>query len=275
MFFSSEENRQHTIHVLRVLLSSLLSLSPRPPNIIGIEVLNEPGPPSSLSHAVLKEWYTSVIKELHSVDPNIPLYIGDCWRTDEYAEFIASLPGTNTEAQSLVVLDHHLYRCFTASDTHTPADSHARALSDAGAPTPQTFARVSEKIGRAARGGGLVVGEWSGALNPGSLTGSPGEQRRYVEAQLGLYDTTCAGWFFWTFRKQWEGDMGWSFRDAVRGGTFPEHVGLRVLGGRHSVAQMNGEQERERRVRVRDMERDAALGWFSVLAHLIVLMLII
>jgi hypothetical protein len=92
------------------------------------------------------------------------------------------------------------------------------------------------------------------------MTGNPGEQRCYVEAQLGLYEKTCAGWFFWTFRKQWEGEMGWSFRDAVRAGTFPEHVGLRIKGGQHSVAQLDGEQERERRERVRDAEHNTALG---------------
>jgi glucan 1,3-beta-glucosidase len=220
-------------------------------------LINEPNPPLASSHAVLKEWYTSAIKELQTLDLNMPLYIGDCWRTDEYAEFIESLPGANKEDEGLVVLDHHLYRCFTASDIHTPAESHAQALSDAGAPTPQTFARVAEKIGRARCGGGLVIGEWSGALNPGSMTGNPGERRRYIEAQLGLYEKTCAGWFFWTFRKQGEGDAGWSFRDAVRAGVFPEFVGLRI---RDSFARMDGEHEQKRREKARDEERDKALG---------------
>ena len=190
----------------------------------------------------------------------MPIYIGDCWRTDEYAEFIESLPGTNREDNSLVVLDHHLYRCFTASDIQTPADSHAQALVDYGTPTPRTFARAAEKIGRAKCGGGLVIGEWSGALNPGSLTGSPGERRRYIDAQLGLYEKMCSGWFFWTFRKQRGDDEGWSFRDAVRHGAFPGFVGLRVKQGDGSVARMNREQERHRRERTRDAERDKALG---------------
>lgn len=258
-FFSSKQHRQHTLHVLRVLLLSLISHSPPLPNVIGIELLNEPSPPSASSHTILKEWYASAIKELNALDPNMPLYIGDCWCTDEYAEFIESLPGTGQEDGSFVVLDHHLYRCFTDSDIHTSAESHAQALSNPGAPTHQTFARVTEKIGRARRGGGLVIGEWSGALNPGSMTGDHGEWRRYIEAQLGLYEMTCAGWFFWTFRKQGEGDAGWSFRDAVRGGEFPQFVGLRVKQ-QYSSAQINGEQERERRERVRDEERDKVLA---------------
>jgi glucan 1,3-beta-glucosidase len=259
MFFTSNDNRKHTIHILHVLLASLLAFPRRMPNIIGIELLNEPSPPPA-SHTILKEWYRSTITELRSLDPYIPLYIGDCWRTDEYAEFIDSLSGADGEDKSLVVLDHHLYRCFTASDINTPADAHSRALSNPGAPTPQTFARVAEKLSRARCGSGLVVGEWSGALNPGSMTGKVGEMKAYVDAQLGLYEKTCGGWFFWTFRKQEDGDSGWSFRDAVKTGSFPNFIGLKVKEG----ASMGTNQECERRAKVRDAERNHAIGTFSI-----------
>jgi predicted ABC-type ATPase len=57
--------------------------------------------------------------------------------------------------------------------------------------------------------------------------------------------------------------MGWSFRDAVQGVTFLEHVGLRVKGGQHSIAQIDGEQERERREleKVPDAKRNTDSGW--------------
>lgn len=78
----------------------------------------------------------------------------------------------------------------------------------------------------------MIIGEWSGALNPGSLTSSNTggweETKRYIEAQLSLYDKTCAGSFFWTFKKQHPGDRGWSLRDAVGAGTFPDRIGLRL-----------------------------------------------
>jgi len=250
--FFSKINRKHTIHVLRILLSALHSLSPRLPNIIGIELVNEPSPPSLESHTILKDWYATAIKELHTLDPSMPIYIGDCWCTDEYAEFIDSLP---QEKNSLVVLDHHLYQCFTVSDIHTPADMHAQSLSNPSAPTPQTLARVSEKLGRAKCGAGLVIGEWSGALNPGSMTGKAGEGKRYVEAQLGLYEKTCAGWFFWTFKKQEEGDVGWSFRDAVQGGV----VGFMGLKAKDKYLGIKA-RDQERRRRAREVEANKGLG---------------
>jgi hypothetical protein len=88
-------------------------------------VLNEPGPPSSSSHVVLKEWYASVIKELHSLDPSIPLYIGDCWRTDEYAEFIESLPATNTEEQSSTITSTDPSPRQTSTSPPTPMHKHS------------------------------------------------------------------------------------------------------------------------------------------------------
>ncbi|KAF5369654.1 hypothetical protein D9615_010240 [Tricholomella constricta] len=252
-FFSDKRNRKHTIEVLCILLKALnahaQSYNPALTNLVGIELLNEPHPSNDSD---LQCWYTSAIRALRAIDPSMPLYIGECWRTDQYTNFAEKLSSSSSSSSSLLVLDHHLYRCFTASDNSTPAHAHTRALSDPSASTPQTLSRVSEKLGRA--GGGLVVGEWSGALNPGSLMGAPGEQAAYVRAQLELYERCCAGWFFWTFKKQWPGDTGWSLRDSVGAGVFPDRVGLRRRG-----VGVDKAVEQERRARVRDEVRDWAL----------------
>ncbi|RDB15978.1 Glucan 1,3-beta-glucosidase 3 [Hypsizygus marmoreus] len=245
-FFTDKRSRKHTIDVLCILLRHLQSHanSHSPPlhNLVGIELLNEPHPSSDSD---LQHWYAAAIKELRSVDPSIPLYLGDCWRTDQYADFIDRM-----SSSAPLVLDHHLYRCFTASDNATKAPNHTRALCDPNAGTPKTFARVSEKLGRA--GGGMIVGEWSGALNPRSLTGDPGEVGAYVRAQLELYEKWCAGWFFWTYKKRHRGDKGWSFRDAVEGSVFPDWVGLRL---RRVVPK-----DEERRARVCNELKEKALG---------------
>ncbi|RDB25065.1 Glucan 1,3-beta-glucosidase 3 [Hypsizygus marmoreus] len=112
------------------------------------------------------------------------------------------------------------------------------------------FARVSEKLGHA--GGGMLVGEWSGTLNPRSLTGDPGEVGAYVRAQLELYETRCAGCFFWTYKKQHRGNKGWSFRDAVEGSVFPDWVVLRLRG--------MVPKDEERRTRVCNELKEKALG---------------
>ncbi|KAG6814650.1 hypothetical protein H0H93_012740, partial [Arthromyces matolae] len=220
-FFSDKHSREQTTHVLCTLIKALHAHanSHNPPlaNIIGVELLNEPAPSSDQD---LQTWYISTIQAIRQIDSAIPLYIGECWRTDQYAEF-----AERNASLGPIVLDHHLYRCFTTSDISTPAHEHTRALSDPGASTPSMLTRVSEKVGRS--GGGIIIGEWSGALNPGSLTGQSWEHAEYVKAQLELYERTCVGWFFWTYKKQWGGDTGWSLRDSVGGDVFPDRVGLR------------------------------------------------
>ncbi|KAJ7643382.1 glycoside hydrolase superfamily [Mycena polygramma] len=242
-FFNEKRHRVHTIHVLRTLVTHLNARTPPLVNIVGIELLNEPHP---LVDADLKNWYSTAIKDITALDPTLPIYLGDCWKTDQYAEYIKSTPHS-----SLLVLDHHLYRCFTSSDISTPAPAHARALTDKNAQTPQMFARVAEMLDSA--GAGLIVGEWSGALNPGSLTGSPDDAKNYVAAQLQLYEAHCSGNFFWTYKKTGRHpDRGWCLRDAVDGGVFPSRVGL--------VATKPTEGDHERRARERDDLKGKALG---------------
>ena len=216
---------EHGIHILRILLSSLSSF----PNIVGLELLNEPQP-GDKGHTTLKNWYSRAMRELRDIDPGIPIYISDCWQTDEYAEFLASLP----QFSSITALDHHLYRCFTSVDTHIPISQHTRSLTDAEATTPQTFARVSSNLSSCSSG--IVVGEWSGAVNPCSLQGMSAEnetnaRREYIVAQLDLYERYCAGWFFWTYKKEQPGDRGWSLRDAVSSGVFPPSIGMKTKIG--------------------------------------------
>jgi glucan 1,3-beta-glucosidase len=241
----------HTIHVLNVLTTQLnkfcRSFDPPIANIVGIELLNEPQQDHSL-----EKWYLDAISAMRSVDHSIPVYIGDSWMTDQAASFIES----HAPALPFIVLDHHLYRCFTQGDTSTKASQHAHNLRDPNAGTPQMFARVSQKLQGA--GGALVVGEWSGALNPGSLQGIGNEaeaRREYISAQLALYEQYCAGYFFWTYRKQHPGDQGWSLRDAVSSGVFPSRVGL----DKRDIV-LRDDPQREMR---RNLARDQALGVYS------------
>jgi len=214
---------QLTIRVLRILVTQLVALRKQEPvinNIAGIELLNEP---HAASHEALHHWYKEAIQEIRSLDPGFPIYISDCWMTDQYSDFVANL----TPTWALTCVDHHLYRCFTRNDISTSATQHIASISDPNATFPQMFSRTSQKL--AAAGSGLIVGEWSAALNPGSLQGAADEHRvraSYVQAQLDLFELYCAGSFFWTYKKERHGDQGWSFREAVESGIFPNTVGI-------------------------------------------------
>ncbi|KAF9036110.1 hypothetical protein BDZ89DRAFT_1130249 [Hymenopellis radicata] len=117
----------------------------------------------------------------------------------------------------MLVLDHHLYRCFTGQDIQTSAHDHAGTLRDPNNGIVQTLGRV---------GSSLVVGEWSAALNPGSIKfDNDVEHRVFAKAQLELFERTCAGWFFWTYKKGEGWDNGWSFRDVQLSEVLPAWLG--------------------------------------------------
>lgn len=219
--FLTPANKKHSLEVLRILTRAISPF----PNVVGIELLNEPQPGGG-RHEELKKWYSNAIDDLRGIDPTIPLYISDCWLTDDYAGYISTV----SQPGSIIALDHHLYRCFTSSDGYTSISQHIEALRDLSSETPQLFARISAKLESCSSA--IVVGEWSGALNPGSFQGLSAEEetsarKDYIQIQLNLFERYCAGWFFWTFKKAQPGDRGWSLRDAHGSGVFPDFIGTR------------------------------------------------
>lgn len=210
MHFFERDNMRRTQHVLWVLARELHSRE----NVVGLQLLNEPQP-----HHSLEEWYSSTIDEIRRVAPTLPLYIHDAWDTAKYASFV----GRRAESD-FVVVDHHLYRCFTSSDQTLSGDEHARAL----------HANMNGELADRANScrGNFIVGEFSAALNPASLrSGEAGEQdrqrRAFARAELELFERHCSGWFFWTYKKDgW--DAGWSLRDTIRAEIMPAWYGTKI-----------------------------------------------
>lgn len=253
-FFERPFNMRHTIHVLSVALTHITnfinSFDPPLPNFVGIELLNEPAPGRHTPE--LKQWYSDAIRSLRTIDSGVPIVIGDSWQTDDFAGYLSQ------KADSLqhphIVLDHHLYRCFTKEDIDVLAYDHAGRIWDLNGATRQSFSNVTDKL--TSVGCDMMVGEWSGALNPKSLDPLPNKDHarsQFIQAQVDLYEQYCAGNFFWTYKKQWEGDKGWSFRDAVRGGVFPKSIGLRLK-------RPLDHHSREARLNSREIARSRSLG---------------
>ena len=241
---------RHTIHVLSVALTHITnfinSFHPPLPNFVGIELLNEPAPGQHTPE--LKRWYSDAIRSLRAIDPGLPIVIGDSWQTDEFADHLFH------KADPHLILDHHLYRCFTQEDIDTLAYDHAGRLWDLNGVMRRCFSNVTDKLESV--GCDLIVGEWSGALNPKSLDPLPNKHHarsQFIQAQVDLYDQYCAGNFFWTYKKQWEGDNGWSFRDVVRADLFPKSIGLRLK-------RPLEHHSREERLNAREAARSKSLG---------------
>jgi hypothetical protein len=79
------------------------------------------------------------------------------------------------------------------------------------------------------------VGEFSAALDQQSFprgcddTEKDRHRRVFLQAQLGLYEEFCAGWYFWTLKKGNGWDAGWSAKDAATAEILPGWVGGKVL----------------------------------------------
>jgi len=206
--FSSSANLRSTSLALRFLASTLC----HNPNVIGLELLNEPA-----NNGKLQKWYETTLAEVRAVaGPDFPIYVSDAWDTHHYASWVGG-------RDDFVVLDHHLYRCFTDQDKTMNGDQHAQKLRNEFA---GTFGGQSS-----AAKGNLVVGEWSASLDPRSLhqgmpDGEKDRQRRdFVKAELELFERGTAGWWFWTYKKGEGWDAGWSARDASRAEILPSWVG--------------------------------------------------
>jgi glucan 1,3-beta-glucosidase len=215
-FWNAKANLRSTSLALRFLASYLSPI----PHVVGLELLNEPAYDDKLWG-----WYDTTISEIRSVaGSSLPLVISDSWRTDDFAGYVG---GKN---QGLV-LDHHLYRCFTAED-RIMGEAHAQKLRNEFI---HSFTNQAAKAN-----GSVIVGEFSAALNPGSFPdgmsdGDKDHQKRlFLRAEIDVMECCCAGWYFWSLKKEEGWDCGWSAKDAATAEILPAWVGGRKL--RHDLS---------------------------------------
>lgn len=215
--------------------------------MVGLEILNEPQ-----NNNKLQGWYESTLDELRPLTgPDFPIYISDGWDTNWYAQWAG-------KRGDFVVVDHHLYRCFTPEDKRIDGRGHAAKLGHEFAPQFEEWCRQAP----------VVVGEWSAALDdsclpPDTPAGERDAQKRaWVAAQLDLYDKAC-GYWFWTLKTDRPWDAGWSAYNASQAEILPASMVRRALhqpGDRNAACQQAcGESEQC----VRPLTPDAHCAYWS------------
>lgn len=223
--WDSRGDQQKTIEILKAMAAEYSRFE----NVVGLELINEPK-----NSGKLQGFYDEAIIQIRSVSPEaaaLPLYLGDAWDTNHYTGYV----GQRAAGNNFLVCDHHLYRCFTPGDAKTRCEDHARKLHPGTSPHPANKDGCGETAGWLQGmshrcGGSLIIGEWSAALNPSSLhhLGNEDQQRpakaEYAHNQWKSYDKFCAGYFFWTLKKEGGPDTGWGFYTAVERGVLPQHL---------------------------------------------------
>lgn len=95
-------------------------------------------------------------------------------------------------------------------------------------------------------GGNLIIGEWSAALNPGSLQGQDQReaQKQWGHAQMEAFGASgCGGSAYWTLKKEGNPDAGWCLYTALEQGVLPARMGRPSLG---NVMGGGGDEARKR-----------------------------
>ncbi len=228
------KNQQRTIEILVELVKAVGAYD----NVVGVELMNEPRNSNRLAG-----FYDEAIAAIRacSQDPRVaslPLYLSDSWDLGYYAEQFGG--ARRCSPSNFLVIDHHLYRCFTADDTRKSAGEHA-ALARRGGATHGWLGGMAQKAG-----GNVIVGEWSAALHYTSFQHGEGDQRSkqadWAHSQLALYNELCAGSFFWTLKKEGEKDTGWCLYSAVEEGVLPGNLAQLPPYG-DNVSRARGEME--------------------------------
>lgn len=228
----------NTAATVRVLQALALALHPIP-NVIGLQLMNEPDNENGL-----QSWYESTIASIRGVlsaayannsgddlppATEFPVFIDDARDPSWYSQWVG-------RRDDFVIMDRHIYRCFTSQDSHQSGEEHAAGIRASTHGELQKFSDIAH--------GSVIVGEWSAGLGNegmpnGSNAGEQDRQRRvFVQAQREVFNKTCAGQFFWCYKKGQGWDAGWSARDASLAAILPEWVG-------GPAVQLRGDDEKE------------------------------
>lgn len=196
-------NVEHTLKIIRRLAERYQNS----PALLGISLLNEPA--VELPKSVLKDFYRQAYDQVRQIcGPDSWVVISDGFRPRRWHLVLHRI------RYRKVFLDTHQYFVFSRRHKQTPAarlERHIRVWSRLNL----AWMRWHHPI---------IVGEWSAALDPGSLAGLDESQRqaayhRHCRAQLAVYDQ-LDGWFYWSYKTE---DMPqWSFRHCYQQGWFDD-----------------------------------------------------
>lgn len=199
--FSSPDNVKKTISLLEYLTSTFVNV----PNVVGIQLLNEP-----LNVPELYNFYNTVLDAVRSLGPEakaFPFYLHDAFNIHQGADYVRS------RGSEWTVLDRHSYFVFTPDDNAKPASAHSTDIARSG-----DLGAEMIHIGRNLNGN-LITGEWSCALSYTSLAAevdSVNARRVFCESQQQTYVDAGSGYHFWSYKKEnCDEDPSWCFREAV------------------------------------------------------------
>jgi glucan 1,3-beta-glucosidase len=171
------------------------------PNLWGIEVLNEPH--WDVPHDILVHYYKQAYSRIRKhCGEQVAIIVSDAFRPHDWQGVFPARQFKN------LVLDSHLYQCFSPEDKALDFDGHIQKVNGEWrshikhTPLP------------------IMVGEWSGALDPITFADTTKHhanlfKRQYIAAQQEVFGKAQAQ-FYWTYKTEQKDD--WNFRYCLESG---------------------------------------------------------
>ncbi|KAH3674397.1 hypothetical protein WICMUC_003234 [Wickerhamomyces mucosus] len=202
-FWSERRYQELAVSVLEFISNEIQQFE----NVIGLQIVNESIFDKNADSQ--QHYYSKAIKQIRSIDSNIPIIISDGWWPDQWVKWINNSEN-NLKSHSGVVIDAHIYRCFSDSDR---SKSPEQIIQDLDSDVLTNLSGVAD----------FIVGEYSCVLDGSSWDRSQHDRnelvKRYGNTLSKLFaERANFGSFFWTFKFQ-HGDGGeWGFIPQVNSG---------------------------------------------------------
>lgn len=164
--------------------------------VVGIQLVNE----AEYNARGMYDWYDNVISQMGGIDNTMPLYISDAWDLGKAVQYINGKNRLNGGRANPIVIDTHLYWCFSDDDKKkSPRQIIAELPGKLNALDGHDGSVVDHGAAQ------VVVGEYSCVLSDDSWSKSGGESKdnlvkAFGQAESQRFQQRSGGSFFWTYR---------------------------------------------------------------------------
>lgn len=206
-FWKTKKYEKIALSILEFLADDLKNEE----NLVGIQIVNESEFDNTA--ASQKHYYTKAVKHIRKINKEIPIVISDGWWADQWVKWVTENEQDLKNQSVGVVIDDHVYRCFSDSDK---AKSPEQIIKDLDGDLLTNLSGEAD----------IIVGEYSCVLDGASWDKAGGDRNQLVK-QYGnelsrlFFQRARAGSYFWTFKFE-HGDGGeWGFVPQVETGAIP------------------------------------------------------
>jgi aryl-phospho-beta-D-glucosidase BglC (GH1 family) len=218
--------------------------------IIGIELCNEAiaGAPG------MYEWYDAMIEAVGRIDRSLPIYISDGWIQDQAIAYAKRkntvVLGASTPLPNPVIVDHHVYYCFTDQDRN---ESPQQVIERVGSLLWEMDGKDGNVLGAGAAQ--VICGEWSCSLSDDTWakkgTGTKEDlTKKFGQAQSTRFFQKTGGHYFWTLKMDWMDGGDWGFVAQVNSGAIlvPKTLTLAKADVQNRISQAAAAKEQRKQL---------------------------